>query len=127
MGLCFLRFDLVTIHFYPFFATFFIVFLNSFSLKPRSINFVHKIHCLTGSPIFVNIYVAIEQTFFFISNQVAKGSKIKNGLKVKQLAKQPPTSKMLIQKILIEFGVSNLTFSILSSLKLNFSTTVHGI
>ena len=33
---------------------------------------------------------------FFISNQV------KNGVKVKQLAKQPPTLKTLLQNILIE-------------------------
>ena len=40
---------------------------------------------------------------------------VKNGLKVKQLAKQHPTLKMLIQKFWLKF-------SILSSLKLNFST-----
>ena len=33
---------------------------------------------------------------FFISNQV------KNGVKVKQLAKQPPTLKRLLQNILVE-------------------------
>ena len=33
---------------------------------------------------------------FFISNQV------KNGVKVKQLAKQPPTLKTLLQNILVE-------------------------
>ena len=51
---------------------------------------------------------------FFISNQV------KNGVKVKQLAKQPPTLKTLMQKILVRLGVKKFTFSILSSLKLNF-------
>ena len=30
------------------------------------------------------------------------GSGVKNGLKVKQLAKQPPTLKTLIQKILLD-------------------------
>ena len=41
-------------------------------------------------------------TRFFISNQVAKGlSNVKNGIKVKQLAKQPPTLKTLIEKILV--------------------------
>ena len=48
-------------------------------------------------------------------------------LNVKQLAKQPPTLKTLIQKILVEFWVNNLTFSILNSPKLNLSTTVHGV
>ena len=33
---------------------------------------------------------------FFISNQV------KNGVKVKQLAKQPPTLKTLLQKMFVE-------------------------
>ena len=33
---------------------------------------------------------------FFVSNQV------KNGVKVKQLAKQPPRLKMLLQNILVE-------------------------
>ena len=54
-------------------------------------------------------------TRFFISNQVAQG--LKNGLKVKQ----PPTLKTLIQKILFGLWVRNFNFSILSSLKLNFS------
>ena len=48
------------------------------------------------------------------------------GLKVKQLAKQPPALKMLMQKKLIELWVKNFTFPILSSLKLNFSTTSFG-
>ena len=55
-----------------------------------------------------------------------KGSNIKNGLKVKQLAKQPSTLKMLMQKILVGLWVKNFTFSVLSLLKLNFSTTVFG-
>ena len=42
--------------------------------------------------IHVFIFITI-----FISNQVAKGSNVKNGLKVKQLAKQPPTLKTLMQ------------------------------
>ena len=42
--------------------------------------------------IHVFIFIII-----FISNQVAKGSNVKNGLKVKQLAKQPPTLKTLMQ------------------------------
>ena len=58
-------------------------------------------------------------TRFFISNRVAQG--IKNGLKVRQLAKQPPTLKTLMQKILFGLWVRNFNFSILSSLKLNFS------
>ena len=37
------------------FATCFIVFLNSFSWKRHSIILLHKFHCSTGSPIFVNI------------------------------------------------------------------------
>ena len=47
---------------------------------------------------------------------------MKNGLKVKQLAKQPPTLKTLIQETLFELSVTKFTFSILSSLKLNFTT-----
>ena len=43
-------------------------------------------------------------TRFFISNEVAKGLTLnKNGLKVKQLAKQPPELKMLMQGILVGF------------------------
>ena len=63
---------------------------------------------------------------FFICKQVAKGLTLKNGLKVKQLAKQPPTLKTLMQKILVGLWVKNFTFSILSLLKLNFLTTVFG-
>ena len=37
---------------------------------------------------------------------------------------QPPMLKTLIQQILVELRVNNLTFSILSSLKLNFATTI---
>ena len=37
--------------------------------------------------------------FVLISNQVAKGLNVKNGLKLKQLAKQPPTLKTLMQKV----------------------------
>ena len=36
---------------------------------------------------------------FFISNQVAKESDVKNGLKIKQLTKQPPTLKTLLQNV----------------------------
>ena len=66
-------------------------------------------------------------TRFFISNEVAKGLTLnKNGLKVKQLAKQPPELKMLMQGILVGFWVKNFTFLILISLKLNFSRTAFG-
>ena len=41
-------------------------------------------------------------TSFFISSQVAKGLTLKMVLKVKQLAKQPPTLKTLIKNILVE-------------------------
>ena len=56
-----------------------------------------------------------------------EGSDIKSGLKVKQLAKWPPKLKMLMQKN-FDFGlwVKNFTFSILSSLKLNFFTSFFG-
>ena len=46
--------------------------------------------------------------------------------KVKQLTKQPLTLKTLMQKIFVGLWVKNFTFSIVSSLKLNFSTTVFG-
>ena len=65
--------------------------------------------------------------FVSLSKQVAIGlSNGENGLKVKQLAKETPTLRTLMQKNLVEFLVNDLTFSILSSLKLNFSTTVSG-
>ena len=55
-------------------------------------------------------------------------SNVKNGLKVKQCAKQSPTLKMLLQKISVELRVIFFFFfSILGSLKLNFSTTVFGL
>ena len=67
-------------------------------------------------------------TCFFISNQVTtSGSNNKNGLKAKQLAKQPPTLKTLMQKILLQFWVKNLTFSILSSLALNVSAQLNCV
>ena len=62
----------------------------------------------------------------FYKQPSCKGSNIKNGLEVKQLAKQPSTLKTLMQKILVGLWVKNFTFSILSLLKLNFSTTVFG-
>ena len=37
--------------------------------------------------------------FVLIGNQAAKGLNVKNGLKLKQLAKQPPTLKTLMQKV----------------------------
>ena len=37
---------------------------------------------------------------------------VKNGLKVKELAKQPPTLKTLIQKVLVGLWVKKLTFNI---------------
>ena len=89
---------------------------------------------LTGSSTNVPYYTNIKRyinlcdfdsfnvnlcTRFFISNRVAQG--IKNGLKVKQLSKQPPTLKTLMQKILFGLWVRNFNFSVLSSLKLNFS------
>ena len=43
-----------------------------------------------------NVY--FQFVFFLISNQVAMGLNVKNGLKVKQLAKQLPTLKTLMQK-----------------------------
>ena len=39
---------------------------------------------------------------FFDKQPSCKGSNVKNGLKVKQIAKQPPPLKTLIQKILLE-------------------------
>ena len=59
---------------------------------------------------------------FFNKQLTSSGSNVKNGLKGKQLAKQLPTLKKLIQKILLELWVYNFIFSILSSL--NFSATV---
>ena len=64
--------------------------------------------------------------FCFYKQPSCWGSNVKYGLKIKQLAKQPSTLKMLMQKILVGLWVKNFTFSILSLLKLNFSTTVFG-
>ena len=64
--------------------------------------------------------------FLFYKQPSCYGSNVKNGLKVKQLAKQPSALKMLIQNILVRLLVKNFTFSILSLLKLNFSTTFFG-
>ena len=57
---------------------------------------------------------------FFNKQPSCKESNVKIGVKVKQLAKQPRTLKTLMQKILVGLGVKYFTFSILSSLKLNF-------
>ena len=51
---------------------------------------------------------------------------MKNGLKKKQLAKQPSTLKTLLQKNLVRLLVKNFTFWIISLQKLNFSTTLFG-
>ena len=40
--------------------------------------------------------------FFFNKQPSCEGSNIKNGLKIKQLAKQPLTLRTLLQKILVE-------------------------
>ena len=64
--------------------------------------------------------------FCFYKQPSCSGPNIKNGLKIKQLAKQPSTLKTLMQKILVGYWVKKFTFSILSSLKLNFYTTVFG-
>ena len=45
------------------------------------------------------------------------GSNIENGLKVKQLAKQPPTSKTLMQKILVGFWVKNFEARTVENIK----------
>ena len=45
---------------------------------------------------------------------------------VKQLAKQSSMLKTQLKKILVEHLVKAFSFSILSSLKLNFSTNVFG-
>ena len=63
---------------------------------------------------------------FFYKQTGCSESNIKNGLKVKKLAKQPPTLRTLMQKKFVELWINNLTFPILSSLKLKFSTTVFG-
>ena len=62
----------------------------------------------------------------FYKQPSCKGSNVKNGVKVKQLAKQTSTLKTLMQKNLVGLWVKNFTHSILSLLKLNFSTTVFG-
>ena len=97
---------------------------------PVLLSLYSSILYLTGSstnvPYYTNIKRYVNQcefdsfnvnlcTRFFISNQVAQG--LKNGLKVKE----PPTLKTLIQNILFGLWVTNFNFSILSSLKLNFS------
>ena len=49
--------------------------------------------------IFFYTYIYI---YIYIYGSKLQGSNFKNGLKVKQLAKQPPTLKTLLQKILFE-------------------------
>ena len=41
---------------------------------------------------------------FFYKQPSCYGSNVKNGLKVKQLAKQPPTLKVRMQKILVQLN-----------------------
>ena len=65
-------------------------------------------------------------TSFFNKQPNCYGTNIKNCLKVKQVAKQPPTWKPLMQKMLVGFWVKKITFSILNLLKLRFSTTAFG-
>ena len=74
---------------------------------------MEKLHLSWLVPIFYEKNILV---FFYY------GSNVKNGVKVKQLAKQPPKLKMLMQKILVGLWVKNFTFSNLISLKLNFST-----
>ena len=62
-------------------------------------------------------------TFFFISNQVAKGLTLKIVWKVSNLLSNLNFKNATV-KILVTLWVKNFTFSIFSSLKLNFSTTV---
>ena len=80
---------------------------------------MEKLHLSWLVPSFCekNIPVFYKQPSYWEFN-------VKNGLKVKQIAKQPPTLKRLMQKNLVKLWVNNLTFSILSSLQLNFSTIV---
>ena len=68
----------------------------------------------------------IRGTRFSYKQPSCYGSNVKSGLNVKQLVKQPPTLKTLMQKSLVGLWVKNLTFSFLSSLKLNLSTTLFG-
>ena len=63
-------------------------------------------------------------TLFLYKQPSCLGPNDKNGLKVKKIAKQPPLLKTLMQKSLVGLWVKRFTFSILNSLKLNFSTTV---
>ena len=70
--------------------------------------------------------IRFNYTSFFNKQPNCYGTNIKNCLKVKQVAKQPPTWKPLMQKMLFGFWVKKFTFSILNLLKLCFSTTVFG-
>ena len=62
--------------------------------------------------------------FYFYKQPSCSGSNVKNGLNVKKLAKQRSLLKTLMQRNLVGLWTKNFTFLILSSLKLNFSTTV---
>ena len=77
------------------------------------------------APVFLEAVLAVETMYlprsmqnililytFFYRQPSCEGCNIKNGLKVKELLKQPPT---LIQKKLLELSVNNLTSSILKS------------
>ena len=50
-----------------------------------------------------NDTLAFEGLIFFHKQPSCSGFNVKNGLKVKQLAKQPPTLITLMQKNLVEF------------------------
>ena len=81
----------------------------------------HRVDFFTSCKIKI-FYVKncnIKIQVFFISNQAANVV-----IKIIQLSKQPPTLKMLMQKILVGLWVKNFTFSTFSSLKLNLSTIV---
>ena len=82
---------------------------------------MEKLHLSWLVPIFYkkNIHVFYKQPSY-------KGFDVKNGSKVKQLAKQPPTLKALMEKNFGWILSKKFYFSILSSLKLNCSTTFFG-
>ena len=71
--------------------------------RRASLRFVHTVQKMNFS--IKNFFSNFEETFtrFFYKQPSCEVSNVKNGLKVKQLAKQPPTLKTLIKKILVEF------------------------
>ena len=91
-----------------------------------ALKFVSTFTGVTLLRVLPRLRIIIRYHAHFYEQLICEGSNVKNGLKVKQLAKQPPTLNVLMQKNLVGPWLKNVIFSILNSLKLSFCTTVNG-